>query len=309
MAPWLKLASILTSLSTERFVSDLLSLPQVRCRDPVSLTQRLQIIKNDGHNNLAVLSDFDYTLSKAYASNGEYLWSTLGVFRNFFPEEPRFKLIALYNRCILIENDSNMSYDDKLPFMRQCALEAHKIYFSTGITRNLIRQWSLMAKIQLRDGTKSWSEYLEEKDIPMLIFSAGVTDIIEVIVQKELSKIPKNLRVISNALVYDDLGKSSAFKPPLIHIFNKNVSTIEQEESPLIKSFLNHKNVLLMGDNLADLYMGKQENSQGATLKIGFFNNDFGTVLERYLEGFDIVLIEDETMEIPTLLTKFLVEK
>ncbi|CAJ0951883.1 unnamed protein product, partial [Mesorhabditis belari] len=305
---WLNsFTTLLPLLNTDIFVNKLLSLPQVKCRDTSLLSSKLDTIRQDEQTELLILSDFDYTFSKAYDLHGNPLLSTIGVIDNFLPKDLSTELSNLWANCLIIETNPSMSYEEKASFMEKCWTDAHRIILSAGITKSQIKEWSLMSKIELRDGVNEIANHLLKEEIPLILFSAGVTDIVEIILGRELGQSTNHIQVISNALKYDKTERAIGFAEPLIHCFNKNVSTIEQETFSRTKTILSRKNVLLMGDSLGDLYMGKErEKSQGVTLKIGFLNSHNNDTLIEYLNGYDIVLIDDQTMQVPGLILEFL---
>jgi len=54
--------------------------------------------------------------------------------------------------------------------------------------------------------------------VPVLVFSAGIGDILEAVLIREDSFFP-NLKVVSNYMEFDDSGRVTAFKKPLIHMY------------------------------------------------------------------------------------------
>jgi hypothetical protein len=53
--------------------------------------------------------------------------------------------------------------------------------------------------------------------VPVLIFSAGVGDVLEEVLRREDAFFP-NLKVVSNYMEFDETGRLRTFKDPLIHM-------------------------------------------------------------------------------------------
>ncbi|KHN82047.1 Putative cytosolic 5'-nucleotidase 3 [Toxocara canis] len=142
---------------------------------------------------------------------------------------------------------------------------------------------------------------LDRHNIPLMIFSAGVGNIIDICLQRKMGVVPRNVHIVSNMMLFDERGVSCGFSEPLIHTFCKDGSAIEKCHS-LCKETTGRYNVLLLGDSLGDLHMadGYRPNGDNVTiLKIGFLNRAFDTHYEKFLEGFDIVLVDDQTVDLP----------
>ena len=91
--------------------------------------------------------------------------------------------------------------------------------------------------------------------IPILVFSAGVGDVIdEALLAHNLTQ--ENVNVISNYMTFDSNGKLVAFTNKLIHMYNKNESSIPHS-STYFQDLSHRHNVILLGDSLGDLQMSK----------------------------------------------------
>lgn len=150
----------------------------------------------------------------------------------------------------------------------------------------------------LREGTKRLMDKLCELNIPVLVFSAGLGDIVEVVLrQKEVYL--QNVEIISNFLKYS--GKMlDGFKGKSIHVYNKDETVLDEKD---LKKLENRKNVILMGDNLGDATMSNGIKNVENVLKIGFLYNKNNEIVEKmlkdYMNTFDVVLIDDQTMDFP----------
>lgn len=122
-----------------------------------------------------------------------------------------------------------------------------------------------------RDNAIQTFKTLHEQNIPVLIFSAGLGDILEIIMKQNNISYP-NIKVISNYMEFDaTTGKICGFKMPLIHILNKN-ETVLAKNNNYFMDLTHRENALLLGDNLGDSNMCAGMKKSGSVLKIGFLN-------------------------------------
>ena len=131
-----------------------------------------------------------------------------------------------------------------------------------------------------------------------MIFSAGIADVLEGVIHA-LGLSHPNQTIIGNGMIFEESsdGKLVAFKDPLIHVFNKNEAL--KLHLDYFEAQKSRKNSILMGDSLGDLKMVEGVESVANCLTIGFLNTKVDEMLGRYMENFDIVLVDDNTMEVP----------
>jgi 5'-nucleotidase len=141
----------------------------------------------------------------------------------------------------------------------------------------------------LREGTGIFFFMLKEKNIPIIILSAGIGDFIEGILKKEEFLSP-NVHLISNYFSYDNAGYINGYTHDIMHTHNKNDHRMRGKLN--IEKIEEKKNILLLGDSLGDLNMA-EGISYDHILKIGFLN-DKTNQEEAFKEGYDVV-IYDET--------------
>lgn len=145
------------------------------------------------------------------------------------------------------------------------------------------------AHVMLRPGIDYVLELCHSRNIPFLVFSAGIGNVIEEILKKNKLLFP-TMHIVSNMMQFDDNGVCIAFQEPLIHCFNK--SEFQLETTSYYQSIKNRANVILIGDSLGDLQMS-QGVRHDLCLNIGLCNHDFDALEPRYTEAFDIVIMRD----------------
>lgn len=147
--------------------------------------------------------------------------------------------------------------------------------------------------LELRPGVEQVLAGCRDMQIPFLVFSAGIGNIIEEIL-KQADLYFENMHIVSNMMIFDDNDICVDFKDPLIHVFNK--SEFQLETSPYFQLIKERANVVLMGDSLGDLQM-----SRGVThdlcLNIGFLNHDIKSLEPAYINAFDVVIEGDANMK------------
>jgi 5'-nucleotidase len=114
-------------------------------------------------------------------------------------------------------------------------------------------------------------QMLSEAQVPVLVFSAGIGDILEEVLIKYDAYFP-NIKIISNYMVFDRKGMLIGFKSPIIHTFNKNEAVLG-ENKEYFTDFSHRQNVILLGDSDGDADMGSGMENTGDILKIGFLNS------------------------------------
>ena len=95
---------------------------------------------------------------------------------------------------------------------------------------------------------------LNDAQVPVMIFSAGVGDILEEVLRRTNS-YHSNTKVVSNCMEFNEEGRLIGFKEPLIHMYNKNEKSILQTHPTYFDDLTHRPNVLLMGDSLGDIDM------------------------------------------------------
>ena len=152
---------------------------------------------------------------------------------------------------------------------------------------------------KLRDETDHMLEILETNEVPVLVLSAGVGDLINHIME-HFGVLHSNTTLVSNFLKFDEEGNIVGLQgeeSDLIHMYNKAESIRKRS-----KETSERKNVIVLGDSLGDLHMAAGVKDPNVVLTIGFLNNNVESSLETYKENFDIVLVDDQTMSFPNSL-------
>lgn len=146
------------------------------------------------------------------------------------------------------------------------------------------------------DGAHELMEECASMGIPVLIFSAGLGDLIDAAI--EPLGHWQSVHVISNHLLYDGAtGKATGFRHKKnIHTFSKKEVALIDLNEPWGNTVRDRPNVILLGDSLGDADMAAGV-PHDLVLRIGFLNEENVAAREQHLDTFDIVLEKDNTLQ------------
>ncbi|XP_037085653.1 cytosolic 5'-nucleotidase 3-like isoform X3 [Pollicipes pollicipes] len=268
----------------------------IKMKNPGKVAEMVSQIIADGKSKLQVIMDFDHTLTRVHEAGRRCActWEILDQ-SELMPQIYRDETTRLRDKYYPIEIDPNLTIEQKLPMAVEWYTQAHEVMLKTGL-----RQKDLVAMVRdssakLREGTDQLLERLHQMDVPVLIFSAGLGDLIHALLDQHADN-HDNIKVVSNYMRFDDEGKMVGFHDELIHMYNKNENSVHS--SAYFERLRGRNNVLLMGDNVGDLRMADGVENPNVTLRIGFLNDYSEERLAKFLDMFDIVLVDDQTMDV-----------
>jgi len=264
-------------------------------KDKNKLNETIANIKKDGIESLHIVADFDNTLTKAYI-NGEKALSVIGQIRkqNLLGEKYTKKAYALYDKYHPIEIDPEIPNDDKNKYMVEWWQTNLKYMIEYGMNKSVVEKLINCKELILRRKSTDLIKLLKEKNIPILILSAAIGDVIVGILEKEKCNFD-NIHIISNFYDYDTEGKVKGYKGQIIHSFNKDETEIKL--LPHYQKIKERKNIILIGDNLGDLEMSNGIEFDNI-IKIGFYNNPKKEEnFDEFQEGYDILILNDGSMK------------
>ncbi|CAF93645.1 unnamed protein product, partial [Tetraodon nigroviridis] len=244
-----------------------------------------------------IITDFDMTLSK-FAVNGKRCPTCHNIIDNckLVTEECRQKLLQLKNKYYPIEIDPHLTMEEKYPFMVEWYYNSHTLLVEQRLEKEKLAEVVRESDAALRDGYEQFFDRLQKYNVPVFIFSAGLGDVLEEIIH-QAGVYHSNIKVVSNFMDFDDNGVIRGFKGELIHVYNKHDGALRNTE--YFKQLKEYSNIILMGDSLGDLSMADGAPCVENILRIGFLNDKVEERLDKYLDSYDIVLVKDETLEVP----------
>lgn len=258
------------------------------------LEKKIQKFIADGAKKLHVITDFDRTLTPALI-DGKRATTSFAQAREegYLGEEYTKKAQALFDHYYPIEISSNISNEKRSSAMREW-YEGHlNLMIEYGMNRDVMDDIVAKGKIVLRAGGAEFFRLLDKQQIPILIFSAGLGDIIKNYFIKNNLLTP-NVHLISNFFNFSDDGKAIDYIRPAIHTCNKN--EIEVGHTPYFRDLGERKNVLLLGNDIGDLGMSEGFNYD-EIIRIGFTSHEEKDNEEKIKQSYDLVIENDGDME------------
>ena len=265
------------------------------------LQEQIKIIKEYGISRFHVITDFDRTLTKCFVDNNKS--STLIAYmrngRYLTPDYPD-KAFALFDKYHPIEIDPKISIQEKSKKMDEWWNLHTDLLVKSGMSKEVIEDIVKKNKLHFRKGALEFIDILHEHNIPMIIMSAGPAQLIEEFLKKE-NRLYSNIHIIANYFIWDKNGIAIGRRSPVIHTFNKK--EIQIKELSIYNELLKRKNVLLLGDSVADIDMIEGFPYENL-IKIGFLNENVEEQRKDFEKSYDAIILNDGTMDYANELLK-----
>ena len=231
-------------------------------------------------DNFYVVADFDRTITEGLSI------STWGIMANAenIDETYSEKRMALYNYYRPIEINNTISEEEKSLEMSNWWNAHIKLFYEYELKEETLKDALVKCKLKYRDGAKEFLKKMHRYNIPVIIISAGIGNVIEEFLKLE-NDYYSNIKIISNFIEFED-GLIKNLKGESIHALNKNIVNLDEKSKKLIA---NKDYILLMGDAIADLKMIDPNDIEKA-ITVGFLEEKIDENLEYFNEEFDIVI-------------------
>lgn len=254
--------------------------------DKLEKLEKLEINKE----NVYLVIDFDHTLtSKKSDDSWEISGSLLG-------KEFAKDMNELYQKYGLIELDDKIAIKEKEKSMVEWYEKCMDLYYKYHLTQEKLKKSVENGNLIYRDGAEVFLKKAHQENIPVIILSAGIGNVIELFL-KQTNCYFDNIYIISNFMEFDKDGDVKEFdNTKMIHTLNKTMKGKLSEK--YIKKIKDKTYKILIGDLKEDEKMVEQKE-WGTTLKIGILEQKVEERLKVYQKTFDVVLIgEDATFDI-----------
>jgi cytosolic 5'-nucleotidase 3 len=265
---------------------------QIVIPNPEKLNEKIEKFKKEGISKIHVVSDFDRTLTKAFV-DGEKVSSVISILRDegYLTNDYSSKAKALFEKYHVIEIDPDFPLDEKKKLMKKWWVDHFELLIKSKLNKSDVANVVQSEKLVFREGVREFLLFLNEKDIPFLIFSANGLggDSIEMLLEKK-NMFYEDIEIVSNKFNWDKKGFAVSYKEPIIHVFNKGETAIQ--DFPIFDKVRGKSNVILIGDSLGDVKMAEGFDYE-EIIKIGFLNSDIDNALDDYEKVYDVMILND----------------
>lgn len=252
-------------------------------------TEQLENL-NIKQDNVYLVIDFDRTIT---TNQSEDSWDVTG---KLLGQEFAKHLKNLYQKYRPIELDNKINKKEKQKAMKEWYVKCINLYDQFHLTKEKLIQSVKIGNLTFREGAKSFLKKAYQKNIPIVILSAGIGNVIEEFLKQSHCYFD-NIFILANFIEFDEQGRMKKFDPnKIIHSANKAIKN--KLPSFLAKRVKDRPYKILMGDLKEDINM-VEEKEWNTTLKIGILENQIEENLKFYQDVFDIVLTgEDASFKI-----------
>lgn len=230
-------------------------------------------------DNFYVVIDFDRTLTAAESISG---WRVL-YHSDLLGDNFKQNYDKIHDATSTSENESIQ--------LRQEAFQSRftqymELLKKLKIDKEIIKKSVNKTDLKLRDGAKEFLTKMYQYNVPVIIISCGIGNVIEEFL-KFHNCLYNNMYIYANYfdMTYQDNNICN------ITPYSKNRIGFSQE---ITDKIMDKDYILLAGDIVEDINMIPKEDLL-RTISVGFLEKEFSENLETYKNTFDIVLADKES--------------
>merc|ERR1712038_1192170 len=180
--------------------------PSVHMKDEGRVLSLIQAMSRGGKHKLQVVADFDNTLTRFKLNDIKCVGCHKALDDSpRLPDTYRHQAHGLRNHYYPIEIDPHLTNEQKLPLMVEWWTQSHNLLIEYGLNQNAIEQIVKESNLYFRDGCSDYYNTLNNAGVPLLIFSAGLGNIIEAAL-KQQATFHDNMKIVSNFMEFDSKG-------------------------------------------------------------------------------------------------------
>ena len=261
--------------------------------------------------SVAVLADFDWTLTKRYDYGSN---KTLGSSYQIYDEsaiggsqkEREAHHKKLFDKYHKYEVDTSIDFKKRDFMLRRWYTESLSSYVNKRFTKDSIKNMieKQRGNFSFRNYAKEFIESVIGLNIPFIVISAGLGDIIEGALRDLIPRFDeyvkdKKLCIISNKFKFNEKGECYGIDENIIYTFNKS----HFSGNYIKTNFPKIKNVFIMGDNLKDYNATDNLNlEKNKIIGVGFVNilpedKEKEKKINEFKNVYDINLIGDSSFK------------
>lgn len=235
-------------------------------------------------DSIYILTDFDQTMTTVTSESSWSILSKSDIVAKGYVEESQ----ELFNYYAPYEVNESLDYDIKNKLMSEWWSKHIELLVKYRVSEEVIDEAVNNEEVMsFREGVRDFLRSMKERNIPVIILSAGIGNFIEKFLIKN-SCYYDNIFIISNFIRFED-GVAIGMVGNVIHSLNKGETSLPVEAIRLIDG---RKNIILFGDLVADIKMAKEEDRENA-LKIGFLDEAVEENRLYFEEEFDVICTDN----------------
>jgi HAD superfamily hydrolase (TIGR01544 family) len=253
-------------------------------------------LKAGGASSVHVVADFDMTLTAGQSNEPGVRNSSWGAFESSAFRSPSFIAAykALYKMYSPAIHDGSHNLVERDRLLHEWYGKTLELVMRNRISRQDIARAALSGVVAPRPGLGEFFDAAQRKEIPVVIFSAGLGDFIVPFLEHHKISLD-GVQIVSNFYQFDQNGMITGQLNSTVHSLNKNESHADYGVHTIA---LGRPNVLLLGDFLADIHMADGERHE-TILSVGFLNAE-EEHLGSFKRTFDAVVLSDVGLDLPT---------
>lgn len=199
--------------------------------------RKLQSFSGAGLENVQVVSDFDFTITRteAYGFPGK---TSITIAQNTSACEKRFKVIKdLIDFYSPLELSHHLDKETKSQLMKEWWGKSSRILVEDKHDIESLENIVLNSNVFMRHGIDRVLEFCNERNIKFVIVSAGYGNVIEILM-KTLG-FHLNVEIHANFIDVDSEGKLTRIREPVI---------VSIDKDKVLRGRTSKSHVILMGD-------------------------------------------------------------